>query len=132
MLSRPQVNVVIVTTSTGQATVRSAFPDARVLAVGEGEAIAGRDIVELLRRELAAHVIVCEGGPRLLGSLLRDRAVHQLFLTVAPQLAGRDGEHPRPALIEGLAAEPPDLPAAALLSVRRAADHLFLRYQLQR
>ena len=42
-----------------------------------------------------------EGGPQLLGRLIAARAVHELFLTVSPRIAGRDHDHPRPGWSRG-------------------------------
>jgi riboflavin biosynthesis pyrimidine reductase len=129
-LRRPQAPVVIVTTAAGVATVRAAFPAMRTVVVEEEAGrMAGDAIVLGLGRELSSQVILCEGGPTLLGALIASRAVRELFLTVAPQLAGRSRARARPGLLEGHAPEPPELPAAALLSVRRATSHLLLRYR---
>jgi len=56
--------------------------------------------------------------------------VDELFLTIAPQIAGRTPGMPRLALVEGLAYEIGATPWAELASVRRSGDHLFLRYGL--
>ncbi len=72
--------------------------------------------------------VLCEGGPHLFGTLLGDAVPVDLFLTLAPQLVGMSGGSAgRRSLVEGVA-----LPAFArrgeLRSVRRAGDHLLLRY----
>lgn len=74
-----------------------------------------------------------EGGPRLIGELLRAQLLDELLLTLSPVLAGRpsdEGSERRLALVEGAAFSPDALPRASLLSVRRDASHLFLRYRL--
>jgi riboflavin biosynthesis pyrimidine reductase len=83
-------------------------------------------------REAALSVgsgpILCEGGPHLFGSLLDGGAPLELFLTVAPQLAGRsEASVERRSLVEGVALYPFARPAQ-LRSARRAGDHLLLRY----
>jgi riboflavin biosynthesis pyrimidine reductase len=50
----------------------------------------------------------------------------ELFLTVAPQVAGRGGQ-PRRGLAEGAAFLPEAAPWFDLESVKRAGHHLFLR-----
>lgn len=72
--------------------------------------------------------ILCEGGPTLLGSLLASGVAVDLFLTVAPQLSGNAAAERR-SLVEGQAFGPFERPAR-LRSVRRAADHVLLRYAL--
>jgi riboflavin biosynthesis pyrimidine reductase len=131
-LTEPATRVVVVTSPAGATKVRDAFPALQVITAGESERISGADVAGALHRELRAGVVLCEGGPTLLGSLVAAHAVHELFLTVSPLLSGRDGSHPRPALLEGVAFEPSALLAATLLSVRRAQNHLLLRYRLQR
>jgi riboflavin biosynthesis pyrimidine reductase len=77
-----------------------------------------------------ARLILCEGGPHLIGDLLGAGLLDELFLTVAPQLAGRDEGKPRLALVEGAAFDVGAAPWANLGSVRRSGDLLFLRYGL--
>jgi hypothetical protein len=55
----------------------------------------------------------------------------ELFLTVAPQVAGRDAAAHRLALVEGAAFDLATAPWAELGSVRRSGDHLFLRYRMR-
>jgi riboflavin biosynthesis pyrimidine reductase len=65
----------------------------------------------------------------MFGSLLAVDLVEELFLTRSPLLASR-GDGARLGLVDGNAL----LPAVhrdRLLSVCRARDHLFLRYQLR-
>ena len=75
--------------------------------------------------------VLCEGGPHLLGTLLAAGVPLDLFLTVAPQLAGRrGGAGDRLSLVEGV-----ELAAftrrGTLRSVRRASSHLLLRYAIE-
>ena len=76
------------------------------------------------------QLIVSEAGPHLFGSLLAADLVDELFLTQSPLLAGRD-HGGRLGLVDGHALLPAVHRDARLLSVRRARDHLFLRYQLR-
>jgi riboflavin biosynthesis pyrimidine reductase len=92
------------------------------------DATAGEDPLVALARRLGARLVVCEGGPTLLGPLLEKRVVDELFLTLAPQLAGRDGASERLSLVEGAALWPATPTWLDLVSVRRAGDHLLLRY----
>jgi len=50
---------------------------------------------------------------------------------VSPLLAGRAGVAERLALVEGVDLLPDRRVAARLLGIRRAEDHLFLRYGLR-
>ena len=89
--------------------------------------IAGEDRVDLeqavlLVGELGNRVVLCEGGPTLLGELVAADLLDELCLTVAPLM---DGD-PLP-----VAVSPPGAPLRhfALRHVLRDGDTLFLRYE---
>jgi riboflavin biosynthesis pyrimidine reductase len=87
-------------------------------------------IVEAATALAGGGPILCEGGPHLLGSLLSGRVPVDLFLTVAPQLAGRGPDSAeRLSLVEGAPFDAFTRPGA-LRSVRRSGDHLLLRYRV--
>jgi riboflavin biosynthesis pyrimidine reductase len=67
--------------------------------------------------------LLCEGGPLLLSGLLHERLVDELFLTVAPLLAGGGVE---PAMTAG--APLPDAARLELLWALERNGSLFLRY----
>jgi riboflavin biosynthesis pyrimidine reductase len=81
------------------------------------------DGVRRLRTELGMRSVLCEGGPRLLGALLRARLVDELHLVIAPKLAG--GDDPL-TIVTGLALDPPA--ELELLSLHESGGYLFLRY----
>jgi riboflavin biosynthesis pyrimidine reductase len=129
-LDRPATSVAVVTSSAGAGNVRAAHPRAMVIEAGDGGAIGGADVVAAVTAAMGPGLLLCEGGPSLFGRLLADGAVHELFLTISPRVAGRDHEEPRPGIVDGWAAAPRALVGAAVASVRRSDDHLFLRYRL--
>jgi len=131
-LHQPDVPVLIVTSSAGAAHLgRSALPpNVKVEAVtGSGEPIDAHALRSTLA-EQGFDLVVCEGGPTLFAGLIGAHLVDELFLTIAPQIAGRTAGVPRLALVEGLAYEIGAAPWAALGAVRRSGNHLFLRYGL--
>jgi riboflavin biosynthesis pyrimidine reductase len=71
--------------------------------------------------------ILTEGGPTLMGQLLRAGAIDELFLTISPVIAG-GGENPRPTLAAGVDLLPGGPGRARLLSGRRHGSYLYLRY----
>ena len=89
------------------------------------------EIVEIARRESGGTRILTEGGPTLLGRFLEDRVVDELFLTIAPRLAGRSDAMRRLALVEGTAFAPERTPRGRLVSVKERDDFLFARYDLR-
>jgi len=131
-LRKPATPVTVLTTNEGRRNVERLGVDVRVVVAGDHGALAGAEIVRVLRQQFDARRVLCEGGPTLLGTLLGDGSVHELFLTVAPSLAGHDSSHPRLNLIEGWSADPRALRSADLLSVRGSDGYLFLRYALHR
>ncbi|HEX4754231.1 MAG TPA: dihydrofolate reductase family protein [Candidatus Dormibacteraeota bacterium] len=91
--------------------------------------LAAATIVSAARDLGGDGPILCEGGPHLFGTLVAEPTPLDLFLTVAPQLAGRSNKRPsqRRGLVEGVAL-PPWARGGRLRSVRRAGQHLLLRY----
>ncbi|HEX5466762.1 MAG TPA: dihydrofolate reductase family protein [Candidatus Limnocylindrales bacterium] len=130
-LSATDVPVVVATTTSGARQLGSSSfqPQVRVEAVAEGESVSTADLVGLLGR-LEARVVVCEGGPHLLGELLAAGLVDELFLSLAPQLVGRSPDQARLALVEGRAFDADHAPWGELRSVHRAGRLLLLRYRL--
>jgi riboflavin-specific deaminase-like protein len=80
-----------------------------------------------LRTEHGIRSIVCEGGPHLNSSLLREGLVDELFLCISPRIAGEPNE---PTSVEGVALPTPvDM---QLVTLHEADEHLFFRYRLRR
>ena len=75
-------------------------------------------------------LILVEGGPRLLARFVDEGLLDEQFLTIAPQLVGRDDQFHRPGLIEGQRLAPDHPRWARLMSARAAGSFLFLRYAL--
>jgi len=95
------------------------FPDGRVDFGVLTETLAGG---------YGVRSIVCEGGPRLYGTLLRDAIALDEFVTLSPLVIGDDGDGAhRPSLVEGVRFAPGSTPRSRLLSVRSGGDHLYLR-----
>ncbi|MGH2844213.1 MAG: dihydrofolate reductase family protein, partial [Solirubrobacteraceae bacterium] len=78
-----------------------------------------------LRSRHPDGLIVCEGGPRLLGQLIQQRLLDQLVLCISPHLAGGANAL---RLTEGLELPAPALLPMTLLDLARADDFVFLRY----
>ncbi len=126
-LGDPGVPVLVITTDAGAR--RLGRVPAHVDVHTTGDQVRPADILDALAAA-AARVVLCEGGPHLLGQLLDARLVDELFLTFAPQLAGRPPDAPRLSLVEGTGFDVASAPWARLVDLRRAGDHLFTRYRL--
>jgi riboflavin biosynthesis pyrimidine reductase len=86
-------------------------------------------VVEELRND-GHRVVLTEGGPHVMGELIKAGLLDESFLTISPVLAGRDGET-RLGMVEGVELLPGAGVWTRLLSARRHGDHLFLRYGLR-
>jgi riboflavin biosynthesis pyrimidine reductase len=95
---------------------------------GAARAIPARAILDEVCRMTPAKRILVEGGPRLLGDFYAERLVDEQFLTLAPQIAGRDPGDRRLSLVMGKAFAPSNPKWGTLTDVRRGGRHLFLRY----
>jgi len=51
------------------------------------------------------------------------------FLTLSPQIAGRNVDPIRPALVQGVEFVPDSAPWFQLVSVKQKGAHLYLRYR---
>lgn len=122
-------NSVVVTTAAGARRLAGLLPPGcTLMALTDGPALRMTDVLAAVSARGHAAVLT-EGGPRLLGQLVADGMLDELFLTVSPVLAGR-GRTPRPGLISGRELLPAHPGWAELVSVRQHGSHLFLRHRL--
>jgi riboflavin biosynthesis pyrimidine reductase len=138
---------LLVTSSAGARRLAGATlgPQASIYDAGAGGVLSARAILDAISATLdmlnqsdtsgargaRARLILVEGGPRLLGQFVAEGLLDEQFLTVAPQLIGRDASVHRPGLIEGQRLIPQRPTWARLVSARAAGDYLFLRYRLR-
>ncbi len=127
-----KVPVLVVTTSRGLLEIRKRpLPSSvQVEAVASSSQVTPAEILEAVNRVHRCDTILTEGGPNLLGNFLAARQVNELFLTLAPQIAGRVNSDGRLSLVEGKHFAPEHPFWAKILSIKRAENHLFLRYGL--
>lgn len=125
-----EVPVLLVTTAHGAERIRAQHlpPGVEVSAVQSAGVLSARAILQAVKRVHRCEVILVEGGPQLMGDFLAGRLLNELFLTLAPQVAGRDGEVERPGLVMGKRFAPEHPLWGTLTSIKRAGSHLFLRY----
>jgi riboflavin biosynthesis pyrimidine reductase len=119
----------IVTTETGAAALTGRLPEScDVLVVGKSGPVDVRRAVDELRSR-GYGVLLTEGGPHFTGDLVVTGLLDEAFITVSPVVAGRDREE-RLGMLAGVELLPGRGVWSRLLSVRRQADFLFLRYRL--
>ena len=129
----PKLSVVIITTERG--TRRLAKSGVEALAhvrvkpfSGATQRIAPAFVLKFLHEEYRVRLLLHEGGPTFFGEFLAGKLVDELFLTVAPQIAGSVPAHPRPNLASGIEFSPATAPWWNLLSAKQAGSHLYLRF----
>jgi riboflavin biosynthesis pyrimidine reductase len=154
---RPPINVIVsgsgrldleraVFRTTGVRTLIITSPSGEKLLAGNGVAdlesvevrtitdrggkIAPGAILTLLRDEFGVELLLHEGGPTLFGDFVAHGCMDELFLTVAPQFAGRATKRTRPGVISGTEFVPETAPWLKIVSVKQSEDYLYLRYAL--
>ncbi len=130
----PRTRVLILTTEPGKRRLSQsgsqalASVEVKALSTAE-ERISPSTILTLLRQEAGVQLLLHEAGPTLFGEFLAGGFIDELFLTVAPQIAGRDAVHPRPGLVANIQFSPATAPWWKLISAKSATAYLFLRYR---
>jgi riboflavin-specific deaminase-like protein len=116
--------MVVYTQSDADLPECGAQVDVVRLPAGDADMVAA---MSDLRAERGVRSVLCEGGPRVLGALIRQGVLDELFLSVAPKLSGGIDE---PTIVTG-----PPLPEPVALDLVWALDSrecLFLRYAVRR
>jgi riboflavin biosynthesis pyrimidine reductase len=125
-----EVPVLIVTTPAGAARLgaRALPPSVRVAAGDTPGSLSARAVLAAVRRARPGALVLLEAGPRLMGDFLAEEQLDELFLTLAPQVAGRDGAVARPGFVAGQVFAPQQPRWGTLVGLKRGGSHLFLRY----
>jgi riboflavin biosynthesis pyrimidine reductase len=125
-----RVPALIMTTAAGAKRLnRQKVPHSvriRTLRPRAGEIPAGA-ILDALRGENPGTRILVEGGPRLLGTFYGEHLVDEQFLTLAPQIAGRECGDKRLGLVMGKTFAPRNPLWGEAIDARRGSRLLFLR-----
>lgn len=128
----PGLEALVVTSGEGRARLEAEHGGApkgtQIVVVGDHPPLAPEAISALLYADFGVRLLLHEGGPTLFGSFLAAAVVDELFLTLAPSVAGRTKEGPRPGLAQGVGFHPESAPGFELVSVKSAGEHLLLRY----
>jgi riboflavin biosynthesis pyrimidine reductase len=125
-----EVRTLVVTTPEGARSIRERGLSGTV-GIEEVKSAGGfgaREILSAVGHVRPGKIYLVEGGPRLMGDFLAERCLDELFLTLAPQVAGRDGTDERPGFVAGKRFAPERPLWGTLAGAKRGGDHLFLRY----
>jgi riboflavin biosynthesis pyrimidine reductase len=124
LFAHPTVRSFVVTHAGAPVERRETLAEvAEVLVCGDTAVDLGLLVAALAASGLPQ--ILCEGGPRLLGSLIDADLVDELCLTISPVLEGG----PAGRIAHGTAASTRRMALTSLFSVE---DMLFLRYERKR
>ena len=128
-----EVPVLIVTTTPGANRIRQhQLPSSvEVAAIQDEGPLSARAILDAVNHLRPGKVILVEGGPKLMGNFFAEKCLDELFLTIAPQIAGRDVSVMRPGLVAGKTFAPEQPLWGTLAGVKRGGSHLFLRYKFE-
>jgi riboflavin-specific deaminase-like protein len=110
---------VVVLTASEQQPPETATP---VTLVRHPDGVELDRALEWLLKERGIRSVLCEGGPTLHGRLREGGLADELFLTIAPKIAGGEG----PRVLEGAL---PDIDQAELAWLLESKSELFARYR---
>ncbi|MBF6612471.1 MAG: dihydrofolate reductase family protein [Chloroflexi bacterium] len=125
-------------TQPGKLSKQAMTEEVTVDAVESSGPLTARAILDAITRAGYDGLVLVEGGPHLMASFFAEGCLDEMFLTLSPQVVGRDsswrpGGHPanpeRPGLVAGRSLAPERPAWGKLVGVRRAGSHLFLRYK---
>jgi riboflavin biosynthesis pyrimidine reductase len=120
----------VLTTHEVARSLRARLPEScDIVESGETEIDMRAAMEELRSRKL--NVVLTEGGPHVMGELIRHGLLDEAFLTIAPVVAGRNAED-RLGMVAGTEFLPASGVGVELMSSRRHGDYLFLRYGLRK
>ena len=126
------LKAVILTTEEGAERLAHdhgrALSGTIVRSTGEKGATSPGAVLKILAEEFSVRLLLHEGGPTIFGEFLSTGAIDELFLTVAPQVAGQT-EVTRPGLAGTSSFLPETAPWFLVQSIKKSStDVLFLRY----
>jgi riboflavin biosynthesis pyrimidine reductase len=124
---------LIVTTAAGAARLRDRdLPASARVEVAGAAPLSAQAVLDTIGRSRQSEIVLVEAGPRLMSNFFAERLLDELFLTLAPQVAGRDGTIERPGLVSGKLFAPEHPVWGKLVGLKRGGDHLLLRHAFAR
>lgn len=126
LLHEQGARVVILTPSEGEVS-HATIPIKYIRANRDG-ALDLAAAIGQLRERCSVRTLLCEGGPHLNSQLLRAGLVDELFLCLAPKLAGQGTAPDTLSIVAGMELKPPI--ELELIALFESESHLFLRYRV--
>jgi riboflavin biosynthesis pyrimidine reductase len=129
-----KVPVLILTTAESEQRIRKMdIPKSvQIIAGKDSGSLTVHAILDaILSINPSCEIILIEGGPHLMGEFFAERRLDELFLTLSPQIAGRESSIERLGIVAEKIFAPEHPLWGSLVSVKRGGSHLFLRYGFQ-
>lgn len=129
-----EVAVLIVTTVIGaRRFTKTDLPvSVRVIVGSDAISMTAREILKAIATVSPfCETVLIEGGPHLIGNFFEEHCLDELFLTLAPQVAGRKSPLERLGVVADKLLAPEHPAWGTLVSVKRGGSHLFLRYRFE-
>lgn len=127
------VTTLVMTTDTGVKSLRKKFSKipqhVHLIVAGKGRTLSPKRVASLLYRSWDVRLLVHEGGPTVFGEFLKDGLIDELFLTIAPHIAGRSKKTSRPSFAGEALFSPEHSLWYKLVSIKKVGDHIFTRYR---
>ena len=126
-----KVTVLILTTAEGERRIRKMdIPKSvQIVAGNNAGSLTAREILNaIVSINPSCEIILIEGGPHLMGDFFAESCLDELFLTLSPQVAGRESSMERLSIVAEKIFAPGHPLWGRLVSVKRGGSHLFLRY----
>jgi riboflavin biosynthesis pyrimidine reductase len=120
--SPPDARPIVLTTERSDAGRKARLATVADLHAAGGDAVDWEQALAVLAETAGAGVVLCEGGPTVMGQLVAADLIDELCLTITPVVVAGPG----PRIARSLDASPPR--ALALDRVLAKDGHLFLRY----
>ncbi len=138
-----RVDSAVITSPTGADRLQKqsgTHPHVKIIVAGEQGMVDLNAALQELRSRFEVKHLLCEGGPRLYGNMIRAGLVDEKFVTVAPFDAGQivpPGQDPvvweqpaiRPTILSGQGFTKEDMVRWAWVSCRKIGDYQFNRYR---
>src|SRR6202140_2213891 len=105
LLADPEAHVAILTSS--QASIEASGASIEYIRAAREGRLDLAGALAQLRKRLAIRTLLCEGGPHLITQLLAAGLVGELFLSLAPKLAGGDASEEALRILAGMDLDPP-------------------------
>ena len=129
VFARSDLHIVIFTTARGRDNAKNLEGVAAKVDLPDvGDTTVNLErVMQILHTDYNVKTLLCEGGPRVYGSMIAAKLIDEEFLALSPIIIGQDATRSRPGLIEGAAFTPENAPRSIPISLKRAGDYFFLR-----